>query len=208
VWELSKAELNAELDLQIKEYNARKSETERDLLAKYDLNHNGVIDPEEKASAIGDPAFLESELETIDADDNCLLEPSKLKYFDANQNGLLDPAEEMGIHVTQGLLAEKLFEGFDWNEDGKLDYNEVRRIVGNNYQGTFVNGAANVESVKRFLEMTTDELLAGKNMPGGFNPVGGATYPRLGRRPGQATFKQRVEDYWAKQETSQTVKRP
>ena len=43
---------------------------QKDLLAKYDLNHNGVIDPEEREEALDDPAFIESELDVIDANHN------------------------------------------------------------------------------------------------------------------------------------------
>jgi hypothetical protein len=151
---------------------------------------------------------LKSELKSIDANGNGLLEPFELSFFDVNKNGTLNPAEEEGVHIAQGLLAETDFKLFDANEDGKLDYGEIRRFIGDRYSGTFLNGAADVASVKRFLESTTEELLIGKSMPDGPNPIGHATYPAWAEPPWKTTFKQKYEDYLAHQKAIATGKRP
>jgi curli biogenesis system outer membrane secretion channel CsgG len=207
VWVLPKAGIQAEVDRQIQ---ARRADidNQRSALAKYDRNKNRIIDAEEKESAINDPAYLKSELKNIDANDNGLLEPGELSFFDVNKNGTLNPTEEEGVHIAQGLLAEADFKSFDANEDGKLDYQEIRRFIGDRYSGTFLNGAADVASVKRFLESTTEELLIGKSMPGGPNPIGNGTYPRWAQPPWKTTFKQKYEDYLAHQKALAAGEKP
>jgi Ca2+-binding EF-hand superfamily protein len=89
-------------------------------LVKYDLNHNGVIDPDEKKAALTDPAFIESELDAIDTNHNYRIDPEELAYFDANHDKILEPAEQTGIEIAQHLLAQKLFKKLDVDGDGQI----------------------------------------------------------------------------------------
>lgn len=102
---------------------ARKS-----LLAKYDLNHNNIIDPNEKETALDDPAFIESELDVMDANHNGRLDADELVYFDANKNKILEPKEQAGIDIAQHLLAARLMKQFDANGDGVLDRSEFNDL--------------------------------------------------------------------------------
>jgi hypothetical protein len=100
---------------------ATAEQTRKNLLVKYDRNHNRIIDPEEKEEALDDSAFIESELDAIDANQNGRLDPAELVYFDANTNKILEAKEQAGIDIAQQLLAAKLFKKFDVNGDGLLD---------------------------------------------------------------------------------------
>lgn len=93
----------------------------QDFLLKYDRNHNGILDPEERAEILDDPAFITSELEVIDANHNGWLDVAELAYFDANRNKLLEPREQAGIELAQHLLAGRLLKKSDANGDGFLD---------------------------------------------------------------------------------------
>jgi Ca2+-binding EF-hand superfamily protein len=100
----------------------------KSLLAKYDHNQNGVIDPEEKMEALDDPAFIESELDAIDTNHNGRLEAEELAWFDSNQNKILEPKEQAGIEIAQQLLAARLLKEFDANSDGLLDSFEFNNL--------------------------------------------------------------------------------
>jgi Ca2+-binding EF-hand superfamily protein len=100
---------------------ATAEQTRKNLLVKYDRNHNRIIDPEEKEEALDDSAFIESELDAIDANQNGRLDPAEFVYFDANTNKILEAKEQAGIDIAQRLLAAKLFKKFDVNGDGLLD---------------------------------------------------------------------------------------
>jgi hypothetical protein len=112
------------------------AQTKKDLLTKYDLNHNGIIDPDEKEAALDEPAFIESELDIIDANHNGLLDAKELAYFDVNQNKLLELKEQTGIEIAQHLLAESFLKRFDVNGDGLLDEREISDLVQVNTQTT------------------------------------------------------------------------
>jgi Ca2+-binding EF-hand superfamily protein len=99
------------------------------LLAKYDRNHNGIIDSDEKEEAMGDPAFIESELDIIDANHNGELDAEEIAYFDSNNNKTLEPNEQAGIEIAQHLMAERLLREFDENRDGLLDRFEFNELV-------------------------------------------------------------------------------
>jgi Ca2+-binding EF-hand superfamily protein len=107
---------------------AAAEQARKNLLAKYDLNHNGIIDPDEKEAALDDPALIESELDVIDANHNGWLDAEELAYFDANGNKTLDPKEQAGIEIAQHLLAERLLKKFDANGDGLLDRSEFNDL--------------------------------------------------------------------------------
>jgi Ca2+-binding EF-hand superfamily protein len=109
--------------------SAAAEQIRKNLLAKYDHNHNGVIDPEEKEEALDDPAFIESELDVIDANHNGWLDAEELAYFDANRNKILEPKEQAGIDIAQYLFAQRLLKKFDANGDGVLDRSEFGELV-------------------------------------------------------------------------------
>jgi Ca2+-binding EF-hand superfamily protein len=95
-------------------------------LEKYDLNHNGLLDPEEKEAALEDPAFIEAQLDLIDTNHNERLDLGELFYFDANQDKILEPREAVGLQIAQKLLAQKALLAFDQNGDGVLNPGEFR----------------------------------------------------------------------------------
>jgi Ca2+-binding EF-hand superfamily protein len=103
----------------------------RDLLTRYDLNHNGRIDPEEREAALGDPAFIRSELDAIDANHNGLLDPEELACFDPDNNKILEPNEQTGIDIAWHLLAERLLKKFDADGNGTLDQSEFDNLQAN-----------------------------------------------------------------------------
>ena len=114
---------------QMAQTSATVEQSRKNLLARIDLNHNGIIDPDEIEAALDDPTFIESKLDVIDANHNGWLEVNELVYFDANNNKILDPKEQAGIEIAQHLLAERLLKKFDRNGDGTLDRLEFNDLV-------------------------------------------------------------------------------
>jgi Ca2+-binding EF-hand superfamily protein len=110
------------------EEDEAKRQLQEKVLARYDHNHNGVIDAEEKEEALDDPDFIESELGEIDTNQNGWLDAEELVWFDANTNKTLEPKEQAGIEITQHLLAERLLKQFDANGDGLLDRTEFNNL--------------------------------------------------------------------------------
>ena len=118
----------AELE-QMAQAAASVEQSRKNLLARIDLNHNGIIDQDEREAALGDPAFIASELDVIDTNHNGWLDAKELVYFDANNNKILEPKEQAGIEIAQRLFAEKLLKKFDANGDGALDRPEFNDLV-------------------------------------------------------------------------------
>ncbi len=108
---------------------ASVEQSRKDLLVRFDLNQNGIIDPDEREAALDDPAFIASELDSIDTNHNGRLEVEELVYFDANTNKTLEPHEQAGIEIAQHLLAEGLMKKYDANEDGYLDRSEFSDLM-------------------------------------------------------------------------------
>jgi len=129
---------------------AKAEQRHKDLLAKYDRNHNGVIDPEEREAALDDPLFIESELDTIDANHNGRLDAEELVWFDANRNKILEPKEQAGIEIAQHLLAARLLQKFDVNGDGLLDQSERNDLFQSSTE-------ANVPSMRQFSFSSLDD---------------------------------------------------
>jgi Ca2+-binding EF-hand superfamily protein len=136
IWMLARGEIDAEIARQQQVQQAEQAQSEakareaaQALLKKYDRNHNGVLDADEKEQALDDPAFLEAELDVIDANHNGWLDASELAYFDANHNGVLDPKEQAGIDIVQHLFAVRLLQKFDANGDGRLDRSEFENLL-------------------------------------------------------------------------------
>ncbi|MDB6112533.1 MAG: Calcium-binding EF-hand-containing protein, partial [Pedosphaera sp.] len=98
------------------------------LVAKYDRNHNGTLEPEEKAAALADPAFIEAQLEKFDANYNGILDAEELIYFDVNEDKILDVSEQTAIDTAQLSLAARLLQRFDDNHDGTLDHTEFTAL--------------------------------------------------------------------------------
>ena len=67
-----------------------------------------MIDPDEKESALDDPAFIESELDIIDGNHNGWLDAVEFGYFDANKNRILKTKEQAGVDIAQHRLVERL----------------------------------------------------------------------------------------------------
>ena len=113
------------------EEQRRKESEQRQarVLAKYDLNHNGVIDLEEREDALDVPDFIEFTLEEIDANHNGWLDPAELAWFDANHNRALEQKELAGIGICEHLLAARFLKEFDANGDGKLDSYEFADLM-------------------------------------------------------------------------------
>lgn len=175
----------------------------KNFLAKYDLNHNGVLDTEEKENALDDPAYIESELDVIDANHNGRIDPEELAYFDANENKILEPEEQVGIEIAQHLFAARLLKQFDANGNGFLDRNEFIEMftqasfVGNVYQaaGAIRDGQCDVEQLTSLLTQQLRISLSPRRRPG--QPFFGLylTAPISPGDPRQS-FKAAVEAYW------------
>jgi Ca2+-binding EF-hand superfamily protein len=188
---------------------AAAEQAQKSLLAKYDLNHNGIIDPDEKEAALDDPAFIASELDVIDANHNGWLDAAELVYFDANKNKILEPKEQAGIEIAQHLLAERLLKKFDANGDGWLDRTEFNELVqacmdagaqtrpGLAFQFPDVNGDGHVDlgELETFLKQQTRSGLRSHRMPGAMFSNQMIQDPNQPVDP-QQLFKASVEAYW------------
>jgi Ca2+-binding EF-hand superfamily protein len=187
---------------------AAAEQLRKDFMAKYDRNHNGVIDPEEREEALDEPAFIKANLDVIDANQNGWLDAAELAYFDANTNKILEPKEQAGIEIAQHLLAEKLFNEFDVNGDGVLDIKEfidlVQASFGSGMQMAHPwfaraddnhDGRIDLEELEIFLKRQTSDSLRSRGRPGPemMNPR--RTIPI---QPGDAQirFKAALESYW------------
>jgi Ca2+-binding EF-hand superfamily protein len=79
------------------------------LLEKYDVNHNGVLDPEEKEAAKKD---FEARRAARQA--------KMLEKYDANHNGVLDPEEKEAIKADRQSRRAEMLKKYDTDGDGKL----------------------------------------------------------------------------------------
>jgi Ca2+-binding EF-hand superfamily protein len=136
VWMIPLGQIDPEIARQRKiqlqqqaQSDALAKEAARELLEKYDRNHDGLIDREEREKALDDIGFIKMELNAIDTNHNCWLDPAELVYFDANTNGILEPKEQAGIEIAQHLLAERLLKKFDANDDGLLGRQEFSDLM-------------------------------------------------------------------------------
>jgi len=189
---------------------AAMEQSHKDILAKYDRNHNGVIDADEKEAALNDPEFIESELDVIDANHNGWLDADELVYFDANKNQILEPKEQAGIDIAQHLLAARLMKKFDANGDGVLDhaeFNELRQSCnfrsntspGRNASIPFPDdnhdGKIDLGELETFLKQQTRSGLRMRGTPGATlmnQMVVDSNQPLDARQ----LFKLSVESYW------------
>jgi hypothetical protein len=97
--------------------HGRRGPSEAQLLEKFDANHNGVLDPEEKAAA---KAEWESHRKEREA--------KMLERFDANHNGVLDPEEKEAakkeFQARREARRAETLKKYDTDGDGKLSDSE------------------------------------------------------------------------------------
>lgn len=135
VWMLPVDRIDAELETRKAALTAGQQQNEaakfaakelvrKNLLTRYDLNHNGKIDPEEQEAALDDPAYIGLELDEIDTNHDGWLEGTELAWFDANHNRQLDSKELAGIDQTIHLLAGRLLRKFNQSGGGGLNWQE------------------------------------------------------------------------------------
>lgn len=180
---------------------------QQDLLAKYDLNHNGVIDPDEKEAALDDPAFIESQLDVIDANHNGRLDLAELAYFDANHNQILEPKEEAGIGIALHLLAKQDLDKFDTSGAGALDEQDFEHLFRSNpanpfninvvFRRTDENHDGKIELDE--LESCLKHLLRQQLHPAGISSAFLMNQLQTGANPAaaaQQAFKLEVEYFW------------
>jgi Ca2+-binding EF-hand superfamily protein len=215
-WTIPISEIEANIEAQKQIWLAKKHDEDearrqlRDkMLAKYDHNHNGIIDPLEREEALDDPAVIESELNMIDANNNGLLDAEELVWFDAKTNKTLEPKEQAGIEISQHLLAQRLLDKYDANGDGLLDRAEFNDLV----QASMDPRAASMSrsqffyldqnhdnhldlgELETFLQQQTSSGLRAREMQGP------AIFNQMRTNPGQPIdprqmFKAAVEAYW------------
>ncbi len=210
VWLLPLAQLEpaiaAQKQMQLTEQMqaaAKAEQTQKDFLAKYDLNHNGVIDRDELENALDDSTFIASQLDLIDTNHNGRLDLPELAYFDANQNKILDPKEQAGIDIAQHLLAARIIQTFDANNDGSLNSMEFQAFDRSTFpdiaeQSLIFGGSININRVNadglttflnKVLRWELHRAGAMTSMPFGFPPPRSTADEREG-------FKMEVGMYW------------
>jgi Ca2+-binding EF-hand superfamily protein len=79
------------------------------ILERYDANHNGVLDPEEKAAMQADREARHKEREA-----------RLLAKYDTNHNGVLDPEEKEAAKKDFQARRAEMLKKYDTDGDGKL----------------------------------------------------------------------------------------
>jgi Ca2+-binding EF-hand superfamily protein/curli biogenesis system outer membrane secretion channel CsgG len=191
---------------------AAVEQVRKNLLLKYDLNHDGIIDSKEREAALADTNFIESELDAIDANHNGWLDASELAYFDANHNKTLEPKEQVGIDIAQHLFAIRLMNKFDADGDGRLNQPEFTNLLSTAGLGVQTSampmnlralrpifpddnhdGYIDLPELEAFLKQQTRKGLRAHGMPIVLNQMGmNADQPLDPQR----LFKAAVEAYW------------
>jgi EF hand domain-containing protein len=93
--------------------HGRRGPDRAQLLEKFDANHNGVLDPEEKAAAKAEWQAHRKEREA-----------KMLERFDANHNGTIDPEERQAMQAQRGARRAEMLKKYDADGDGKLSDSE------------------------------------------------------------------------------------
>jgi len=93
--------------------HGRRGPDQAQLLEKFDANHNGVLDPEEKAAA---KAEWESHRKERQA--------KLLEKFDTNHNGTIDPEERQAMQAQREARRAEMLKKYDTDGDGKLSDSE------------------------------------------------------------------------------------
>jgi Ca2+-binding EF-hand superfamily protein len=93
--------------------HGRRGPDQAQLLEKFDANHNGVLDPEEKAAAKAEWEAHRKEREA-----------KMLERFDANHNGTIDPEERQAMQAQREARRAEMLKNYDTDGDGKLSDSE------------------------------------------------------------------------------------
>ncbi|EEF57910.1 CsgG/HfaB family protein [Pedosphaera parvula] len=136
IWVIPQTQIDAAIARDMQDNQSRRREAEKkpedlrkELMARYDHNHDGTLDAEESEAAVLDPAWLELNWPLIDTNGNGLLDAEdNLNLFDANGNDQAEEAELSAIDKIQSVVAAKLLERWDQNRDGVLDEQELRAL--------------------------------------------------------------------------------
>lgn len=216
IWMIPLASIDAEIARQeaaqrqqMAQTEALAKQTAQLLFEKYDRNHNGVLDENEREEALDDPAYIKTQLDAIDANHNGWLDLDELVWFDANHNKTLDPKESAGIQLALQFLAENLLDQFDQSGNGRLtmpEYenmvrNTLRAYVNSQFDFLFQRADANHdnhldrEELKNLLGLYLETELKARVMPG---VVFGGAMGIPGQRSVEfePALKQDVEAYW------------
>jgi hypothetical protein len=210
IWTMAASELEAvsavERKIQLAEISRERLAIEhrqQAVIAKYDRNHNGRVDLEERSDALIDPAFLEMEVHKIDANGNGTLDLDELAWFDANSNRILDADEEKATDRAQDFLAQKTFAALDLDENGVLGASEwsnfqARRgapvTTGNFPAQAFADRRPSMDLAAFATycrQATRMQLTRG-------NRVSGPVDPWTQRRGPPPSIKETVENYWTR----------
>lgn len=168
---------------------------------KFDLNHDGQIDLNEREQALDNVEFLKSNLSSIDTNLNGWLDASELGFFDPLQTKILGQKQQTAIALTQRLLAAKLIEQFGdasvagLHSDGyEAMYVTTRHPRGTfDYHARFLQADANRDGV---LDLDEVERILWEYTAAGLVP---RDWQRRGGRPPAnplQNFKAAVEAYW------------
>jgi len=214
IWMIPTAPLDAEIarqkkiqDEQVTQDVAAAKQSSQLLLLKYDQNHDGIIQGDEKEAALADENFITSQLDQIDTNKNGWLDPEALKYFDANKNAILDANEQTGIGIAQRLLARRLLRKFDADGNGLLDHREFTACVQSSFGELSRMGMVNsfpdqnhdnwidVDELETLYQAETLRSLQTHRGPGMFPP--GLMQPgMISNANSSQRFKILVENIW------------
>ncbi|MGO9476993.1 MAG: hypothetical protein ACLQAH_09620 [Limisphaerales bacterium] len=174
----------------------------KELLATYDLNHDGIFGPGEREAMIDDPRYLELELPVIDANTNGLLDAEELGFFDANTNEVLEPREQKAIETTLSLLAGKLMAKLTPDADGRIDPADLpAELIQPSDSSTTARPGFSRSGTRIRKKISKEELVSllrshlGQDLRIGNKLVIPALPPEA-RADGDALFKARIEAYW------------
>ena len=87
------------------------------MLERFDANHNGVLDPEEKQAA---RAEFKAKREQAGEERHAQV----LAKFDANHNGTIDPEEREAMKAQREARRADMLKKYDTDGDGKLSDSE------------------------------------------------------------------------------------
>ena len=107
--------------------HGRRGPDQAQLLEKFDANHNGVLDPEEKQAARAEfKAKREQGREQHQA--------AMLQKLDANHNGTIDPKEREAMKAQRETRRAEMLKKYDTDGDGKLSDGE-REALRKDFRG-------------------------------------------------------------------------
>jgi Ca2+-binding EF-hand superfamily protein len=97
--------------------HGRRGPDQAQLLEKYDANHNGVLDPEEKEAA-------KTEFRARREQGREQRQAKLLEKFDTNHNGTIDPEERQAMQAQREARRAEMLKKYDTDGDGKLSDSE------------------------------------------------------------------------------------